>query len=34
MKGVTMSDNNPVKLKNSEIDNLIIDLNGWVLSTD
>ena len=29
-----MSDNNPVKLKNSEIDKLILDLNGWVLSTD
>ena len=34
MKGVTMSDNNPVKLKNSEIGKLILDLNGWVLSTD
>ena len=32
MKGVTMSDNNPVKLKNSEIDNLIIDLNIWALN--
>ena len=29
-----MSDNNSVKLKNSEIDKLILDLNGWVLSTD
>ena len=29
-----MSDNNTVKLKNYEIDKLIIDLNDWIISTD